>query len=106
MLKPVEITPQYLDSLIDAAAVFKKINYSIQAIVNLLVDRPNNTADRVRYAMSEYNITAKQAVFAMNMPAKYACLFFDEEECPRTIERLVTLRRILQETQDVFNKWC
>ena len=101
-VETVELTPEYLDVIIENTAVFEKIGYSPQVIADLTVNRPDKEVDSVTLMMNKYNVTQSQARFALNLPLKYAPLFFDADECPRQIERIKTLRRMLQEMNDWF----
>ena len=102
-LKPVEITPEYIDALIEKASGIEKIDYSTQVIADITVNRPDKKIGSVQQMMDEYGVSRQQAEFALNIPMKYVPLFFDEEEYPQQIERMTVMRRILQETQDILN---
>lgn len=102
-LKPVEITPEYIDALIEKASGIEKIDYSTQVIADITVNRPDKKIGCVQQMMDEYGVSRQQAEFALNIPMKYVPLFFDEEEYPKQIERMTIMRRILQETQDILN---
>lgn len=102
-LKPVEITPEYIDALIEKASGIEKIDYSTQVIANITVNWPDKKIGSVQQMMDEYGVSRQQAEFALNIPMKYVPLFFDEEEYPKQIERMSIMRRILQETQDILN---
>lgn len=102
-LRPVEITPEYIDALIEKASGVKKIDYSMQVIADITVNRPDKKIGSVQQMMDEYGVSRQQAEFALNIPMKYVPLFFDEEEYPKQIERMTIMRRILQETQDILN---
>ena len=102
-LKLVEITPEYIDALIEKASGIEKIDYSTQVIADITVNRPDKKIGSVQQMMDEYGVSQQQAEFALNIPMKYVPLFFDEEEYPKQIERMTVMRRILQETQDFLN---
>ena len=102
-LIPVEITPEYIDALIEKASGIEKIDYSTQVITDITVNRPDKKIGSVQQMMDEYGVSRQQAEFALNIPMKYVPLFFDEEEYSKQIERMTIMRRILQETQDILN---
>ena len=102
-LNPVEITPEYIDALIEKASGIEKIDYSTQVIADITVNRPDKKIGSVQQMMDEYGVSRQQAEFALNIPMKYVPLFFDEEEYHKQIERMTIMRRILQEIQDILN---
>lgn len=102
-LKPVEITPEYIDALIEKASGIEKIDYSTQVIADITVNRPDKKIGSVQQMMDEYGVSRQQAEFALNIPMKYVPLFYGEEEYPKQIERMTIMRRMLQEIQDILN---
>ncbi len=91
-LKPVEITPEYIDALIEKVSGIEKIGYSTQVIADITVNRPDKKISSIQQMMDEYGVSRQQAEFALN-----------EEEYPKQIERMSIMLRILQETQDILN---
>ena len=52
-LKPVEITPEYIDALIEKASGIEKIDYSTQVIAEVTVNRPDKKIGSVQQMMDE-----------------------------------------------------
>lgn len=98
----LELTPEFLDAFIENAKVFENIDFCPQLIADLAVEFPSNE-ERTNAMMERYDVTRSQAQLALMLPFKYTPLFFDKEEYYRHIERLKTLRQILQEVRDVID---
>lgn len=96
----MELTPKLLNDFIENAKVFEIISFTPQVIADLVVEFPSNE-DRVNAMMGYFCVTRSQALLALNIPMCEAPLYFFKEEYYRQIERLKTLRRILQEVRDV-----
>ena len=92
----VELTTELLDEYIENAKVFEIINFNPQVIADLIVEFPSSE-DRVNAMMERFCVTRSQALLALNIPMCETPLYFFKEEYYRQIERLKTLRRILQE---------
>lgn len=95
-----ELTPEFLDAFIERAKVFEIINFNPQVIADFIVEFPSSV-DRVNAMIARYRVTRSQALLALLLPFQDTPLYFDKEEYYRQIERLKTLRRILQEVHDV-----
>ena len=95
-----ELTPEYIDAYIEYAKGFEKIGFCSEAIAEL-VGRVTSTEELIRTMMERYNVTKEQALFAILLPFHDTPLYFNKEEYYRHIERLKTLRQILQEVRDV-----
>lgn len=99
----LELTPEFLDTFIGNAKVFESINFNPQVIADLAVEFPSNE-EHTNAMMERYDVNLSQAQLALMLPFKYTPLFFDKEEYYRHIERLKTLRQILQEVRDVIDE--
>ena len=95
-----ELTPEFLDAFIERAKVFEIINFEPQVIADLVVELPSSE-DRANAMMERFCVTRSQALLALNIPMCETPLYFFKDEYYRQIERLKTLRRILQEVRDV-----
>ena len=98
-----EVTPEFLDKVIESAKGCEKIGFSVQVIADMAVEFPENRG-RIKAMMERYHVTREQAIFALQLPFHDAPLYFDKEEYPRQIKRLKTLRRLLQEVQEVIGE--
>lgn len=96
----MELTPEFLEAFIERAKVFEIINFEPQVIADLVVEFPSNE-DRVNAMMDRFCVTRSQALLALVIPMCETPLYFFKEEYYRQIERMKTLRRILQEVRDV-----
>ena len=95
-----ELTPEFIDAYIEYAKVFERINFDPQVIADLVCEFPS-TKELAQAMVERYNVTKEQALFAILLPFHDTPLYFNKEEYYRHIERLKTLRRILQEVRDV-----
>ena len=98
-----EVTPEFLDKVIESAKGCEKIGFSVQVIADMAVEFPENRG-RIKAMMERYHVTREQAIFALQLPFHDVPLCFDKEEYPRQIKRLKTLRRLLQEVQEVIGE--
>ena len=85
-----EVTPEFLDKVIERSEVCEKIGFSVQVIADLVVEFP------------EYHVTREQALFALLLPFHDVPLYFDKDEYSRQINRLKTLRCLVQDMQEVI----
>ena len=97
-----ELTPEFIDAYIEWAKVFEKIKFDPQVIADLVCEFPSTKA-LAQAMIVRYNVTKEQALFAILLPFHDTPLYFNKEEYYRQIERLKTLRRILQEVRDVLD---
>lgn len=100
----VELTPEYIDTFIEDIAAVEKLGFSTQPIANLIASGYPDEKSLVGQLMNLYNITDRQAVLLVRLPFHDVPLYFDREEYPRQIERLKTMRQLLQEMKDVLDK--
>ena len=100
--KVEELTPEFIDAYIEYAKGFEKIGFCSEAIAEL-VGRVTSTEELIRTMMERYNMTCNQALLAILLPEHDDKLYFNREEYPKQIERLKTLRQLVQEVQDVLN---
>ena len=98
-----EMTPEFLNSFIENAKVFEIINFDSQVIANLVMEFPSNK-ERINAFRERYNVTVDQAKLALEIPLCETPLYFFREEYYRQIERLKTLRQIMQEVHDVIDE--
>ena len=98
-----EMTPEFLDAYIEYAKVFEKLGFDMQVLGDLIAEFPP-TNELIRAMMERYNVTWNQAVLALLLPEHDDKLYFNREEYPKQIERMKTLRRLVQEVDDVINK--
>ena len=98
-----EVTPKFLDKVIESSEICEKIGFSVQVIADMVVEFPDNR-ERIKAMMERYHATREQALFALLLPFHEVPLYFDKEEYPRQIKRLKTLRRLLQEVQEVIGE--
>ncbi len=101
--KVEELTPEFIDAYIEHAKGFEKIGFCSAAIAEL-VGRVTSTEELIRAMMERYNMTCNQALLAILLPEHDDKLYFNRKEYPKQIERLKTLRQLVQEVQDVINK--
>lgn len=94
------LTPEFIDAYIEYAKVFEKINFDPQVIADL-VCKFSSTKELAQAMIVRYNVTKEQALLAILLPFHDTPLYFNKKEYYRQIERLKTLRRILQEVRDV-----
>ena len=95
-----EVTPEFLDKVIESSEVCEKIGFSVQVIADMVVDFPEKT-ERIKAMMKRYHATREQALFALLLPLHEVPLYFDKDEYSRQIKRLKTLRRLVQDMQEV-----
>ena len=95
-----EVTPEFLDKVIECSEVCEKIGFSVQVIADMAVEYPENT-DRIKAMMKRYHATREQALFALLLPFHEVPLYFDKDEYSRQIKRLKTLRCLVQDMQEV-----
>ena len=100
----VELTPKYIDTFIEDIAAVEKLGFSTQPIADLITAGYPDEKRLVEQLMKRYGITDRQAVLAIRLPIHDVPLYFDKAEYPRQIERLKTMRRLLQEMKDVLDK--
>ena len=100
----VELTPEYIDTFIEDIAAVEKLGFSTQPIADLITAGHPDEKSLVEQLMKRYGITDRQAVLVVRLPVHDVPLYFDKEEYPRHIERLKTMRRLLQEMKDVLDK--
>jgi hypothetical protein len=100
----VELTPEYIDTFIEDIAAVEKLGFSTQPIADLITAGCPDEKRLVEQLMKRYGITDRQAVLVIRLPFRDVPLYFDKEEYPRQIERLKTMRRLLQEMKDVLDK--
>ena len=94
----VELTPKVVSDLICDAVAFEKIGFSPQGIADLVVKRPT-VDDRIKALKKEFHLTERQALLVQTLPLQETPLYFDREEFYKQMERLKTLRNLLQEIQ-------
>ncbi len=104
-LETAELTPEYIDAFIEDIAGVEKLGFSTQPIADLVGAGIADEKSLVGQLMSQYDITDRQALLVVRLPFHDVPLYFDEEEYPRQIERLKTMRRLLQEMKDVLDKY-
>ena len=95
-----EVTPEFLDKVIESSEVCEKIGFSVQVIADLVVEFPDNR-ERVKAMIERYHVTREQALFALLLPFHDVPLYFDKDEYSRQIKRLKTLRRLVKDMQEV-----
>ena len=98
----MELTPEFLDSFIENAKVFEKINFEPQVLADLVMEFPSDK-ERTQALMERYHVSRDQALLAQRMPLCEAPLYFFKEEYYRQIERLKLLRQIVQEVKDILD---
>ncbi|MCR5192423.1 MAG: hypothetical protein K6D59_03875 [Bacteroidales bacterium] len=96
-----ELRPEFIDAYIENTKVFEKINFDPQVIADLVVEFPSEE-NRIKAMMERYQVTRGQTLFAQTLPLCETPLYFSKEEYYHQIERLKTLRQILQEIRDVL----
>ena len=96
-----EVTPEVLDKVIESSEVCEKIGFSVQVIADLVVEFPDNR-ERVKAMIERYHVTREQALFALLLPFHDVPLYFDKDEYSRQINRLKTLRCLVQDMQEVI----
>lgn len=99
----VELTPEYIDTFVENIAAVEKLGFSTQPIADLITAGHLDEKSLVEQLMKRYGITDRQAVLMVRLPFHDVPLYFDKEEYPRQIERLKTMRRLLQEMKDVLD---
>lgn len=92
----VELTPEVIRDFLNNVVAFEKIGFSPQVIADL-VFKYLTVEERTRELMANYHLADRQAKLVQTIPLQEVPLYFDKEECPRQIERLKTLQRLLQE---------
>lgn len=97
----LELTPEFLDTFIENAKVFESINFNPQVIADLVIEYPTRE-EQVGAMVEQYNVSRGQALLALLLPFQDTPLYFDKEEYYRQMERLKTLRQILQEVRDAL----
>ena len=98
-----KLTPEYLDNFINDIAAVEKLGFSMQPRANLRASGYPSEKNLVRQLMNRYGITDRQALLMVNLSHDIP-LYFDKNEYPRQIERLKTIRRLLQEMKAVLDK--
>ena len=98
------LTPKYIDTFIEEIAAVERLGFSTQPIADLVGAGIADEKSLVEHLMSQYGITDRQALLVVRLPFHDVPLYFDEEEYPRQIARLKTMRRLLQEMKDVIDK--
>ena len=98
----MELTTELLDSFIERAKVFEKINFEPQVLADLVMEFPSDK-ERTQALMERYHVSRDQALLAQRMPLCEAPLYFFKEEYYRQIERLKLLRQIVQEVKDILD---
>ena len=98
----MELTTELLDSFIERAKVFEKINFEPQVLADLVMEFPSDK-ERTQALMERYHVSRDQALLAQRMPLCEAPLYFLKEEYHRQIERLKLLRQIVQEVKDILD---
>ena len=101
----VELTPEYIDAFIEDIAAVEKLGFSTQPIADLVTAGYADEKSLVTQLMNQYGITDRQALLVARLPFHDVPLYFDKEEYPRQIERLKSMRRILQEMKDVLDNY-
>ncbi len=99
-----KLTPEYLDIFINDITAVEKLGFSTQSIANLIACGYPSEKSLVWQLMNRYGITDRQALLMVNLPSHDILLYFDKKEYPRQIERLKTIRRLLQEMKAVLDK--
>ena len=100
-----ELTPEYLDTFIEDIAAVEKLGFSAQPIADLVTAGHVGEESLVEQLKKQYDMTDRQAMLVARLPFHDVPLYFDKEEYPRQIERLKSMRRILQEMKDVLDKY-
>ena len=95
-----EVTPEFLDKVIESSEICEKVGFSVQVIADMVVDFPDNR-ERIKAMMKRYHATREQALFALLLPFHEVPLYFDKDEYSRQIKRLKTLRRLVKDMQEV-----
>lgn len=90
------LTPEFLDSFIERAKVFEKINFEPQVLADLVMEF-SSAEERTQALMERYHVSRDQALLAQRIPLCEAPLYFFKEEYNRQMERLKCLRQIVQE---------
>ena len=98
-----ELTPEYIDTFIEDIAGVEKLGFSTQPIADLVTAGYPDEKSLVEQLKKQYDMTDRQAMLVARLPFHDVPLYFDKEEYPRQIERLKTLRRLLQEMKDVLD---
>lgn len=99
----LELTPEFLDTFIENAKVFECINFNPQVIADLVIEYPSREG-RVDAMVERYKMSQSQALLALLLPFQDAPLYFNKEEYYRQMDRLKTLRQILQEVRVIIDK--
>ena len=99
--KVEELTPEFIDAYIEYAKGFEKIGFSSEAIAEL-VGQVTSTKELIHAMMERYNMTRDQALLAILLPEHDNKIYFNREEYTKQIERLKTLRQLVQEVQEVL----
>ena len=101
----VELTPEYIDTFIEDIAAVEKLGFSTQPIADLVMAGYPDEKSLVKQLIKQYGMTHRQAILVARLPFHDVPLYFDKEEYPRQIERLKSMRRILQEMKDVLDNY-
>lgn len=96
-----EVTPKFLDKVIESSEICEKIGFSVQVIADMVVEFPDNK-ERIKAMMKRYHATREQALFALLLPFHEVPLYFDKDEYSQQIKRLKTLRCLVQDMQEVI----
>ncbi len=96
-----EVTPEFLDKVIESAKGCEKIGFSVQVIADMVVEFPDNR-ERIKAMMKRYHATREQALFALLLPFHEVPLYFDKDEYSRQIKRLKTLRCLVQDMHEII----
>ena len=81
---------------------FSRLPMSIISMtITVVVDFPKKT-ERIEAMMKRYHVTREQTLFALQLPFHDVPLYFDKDEYSRQIKRLKTLRRLVQDMQEVI----
>ena len=90
-----------MDKVIESSEVCEKIGFSVQVIADLVVEFPDNR-ERVKAMIERYHVTREQALFALLLPFHNVPLYFHKDEYSRQIKLLKTLRRLVQDIQEII----
>lgn len=96
----MELTPELLDSFIERAKVFEKINFDPQVLADLVMEFPFDK-ERTQALMERYHVSRDQALLAQRLPLCESPLYFFKEKYNRQMERLKCLRQIVQEAATI-----
>lgn len=94
------LTPEFLDSFIDNAKAFEKINFEPQVLADLVMEF-SSAEERTQALMERYHVSRDQALLAQRLPLCESPLYFFKEEYNRQMERLKCLRQIVQEAATI-----